>query len=292
MSKDIELFSLLAESIDRYVAADVQHHVIVPKADLSTFSRFKSTRRKILCQDDVLPFRALKLPKALGHLSPIISAFRRPWYVGPGFKMMRGWVLQQLLKIEATRASDADLVLHVDSDVFFVKPFSADMAFDGKRPSFFRVPATALSPEHANWTNVADRILSLNSPAEATCPQYRHYVENCIPWSPSIVRDMIARMGQVQDRPWYKILMSEASFSEYFIYGRFVDTLVSLSQLDPRDRTVCKTYWPSDGAFADYQAMASDLPDPYCALAVQSTAETSIADRRQMFEQHGHVSAS
>lgn len=282
MARDIELFALLAESVDRFVPQAVQHRVIVPAADVTAFARFGNVRRQIVSQDDVLPFRARKLPKTLGHLSPIVGALRRPLYLTPGFNLVRGWVLQQILKIEATRTSDADVVLHVDSDVFFVRFFETEMVLPGGRPTFFHVPAESLSAEHDTWTAVADRILGI---ATGTVRQ-GHYVENCIPWSPKIVRRMTDQIVQTNKRAWHDVLMQESSFSEYFIYGRFVNVVDSVVEVEARSNTVCKTYW-SDIATSFAQDMNSIvLPGDQVALAIQSTEDVSVADRRRMFERY------
>ena len=280
MARDIELFALLAESIDRFVPETVQHRVIVPAADMATFARFGTARRQIVPQENVLPFKVRKLPRALGLLSPFVKTLRRPLYLAPGFNLVRGWVLQQILKIEATRTSEADVVLHIDSDVFFVRPFETAMVLPGGMPTFFRVPAQTLSSEHESWTAVADRILGI---APAVTRQ-GHYVENCIPWAPSVVRRMTDRIAQVHGRAWHEVLMRESSFSEYFIYGRLVDGVEDGAQLAARSATICRTYW-SDVATALAQDMKGlSLPDGQSALAIQSTEDISMADRRRMFE--------
>lgn len=281
MARDIELFALLAESIDRFVPAHVQHRVVVPASDVAAFARFGNTRRQIVSQDDALPFKVRAFPKVLTRLSPFVGALRRPLYLAPGLNVVRGWVLQQILKIEQTRVLDADVVLHVDSDVFFVRLFDTDMVIPDGNPSFFRVAAEDLSPEHVRWTETSHGILGI----ESLKGQPAHYVENCIPWSPRIIRAMVDRIEDVHKTAWYKLLLRERSFSEYFIHGRFMDLLAGETALEARSRTICKTYWPdADGDISSYLAESARLTD-HAAVAIQSTENISLSERRRIFNQ-------
>lgn len=280
MARDIELFELLAESIDRFVPEHVQHRVVVPASDVAAFARFSNMRRQIVSQDNALPFKVRAFPKILTRLSPFVGTLRRPLYLAPGRNVVRGWVLQQILKIEKTRVLDADVVLHVDSDVFFVRPFDTDMVFPDGHPSFFRIATENLSPEHARWTETSHRILGI----ESTKGQTAHYVENCIPWSPKIIRDMVSRIEDVHKVAWYKVLLRERSFSEYFIHGRFMDELADDSVVKACSRTICKTYWPaSDGNISSYLAKSARFTD-HVAVAIQSTENIPVSKRRHIFD--------
>ena len=280
MARDIELFALLAESIDRFVPAHVQHRVIVPASDATAFVRFGNERRQIISQDDALPFKVRAFPKVLTRLSPLVGALRRPLYLAPGFNVVRGWVLQQILKIEQTRVLEADVVLNVDSDVFFVRPFDIDMVLPDENPIFFRVATENLSPEHRRWTQTSHDILGI----EISNGQTAHYVENCIPWSPRIICDMVKRIEDVHKTAWYNVLLRQRSFSEYFIHGRFVDELVNDPLVKTSSRTICNTYWPAaDGNMSSYLAKSAHFTD-YTAVAIQSTEDIPISERRRIYD--------
>jgi hypothetical protein len=60
--------------------------------------------------------------------------------LGRPFPPVRGWILQQVIKLAAVAASGDDAVLVVDSDVEFVRPFTAEMFVRDGRVRFFRKP--------------------------------------------------------------------------------------------------------------------------------------------------------
>jgi len=76
MLRDLEIFGILARSVDACAGPDVQHVVIVPRRDLAAFKRFAGPRRSFLAQEDVLPMRIRALPKALGKLAFLHDALR------------------------------------------------------------------------------------------------------------------------------------------------------------------------------------------------------------------------
>ena len=103
MAKDIEIFALLARSVDDLVAPEIRHDVVVPGADLQAFKRFETAQRQIIAQEDVLPFRTFRVPGAIQRA----VGSRRPIYVDKRLKMVRGWILQQILNIEMSRKAAA-----------------------------------------------------------------------------------------------------------------------------------------------------------------------------------------
>ena len=282
MARDVELFGLLARSVDDFVAPDIRHDVVVPGADLQAFRRFETPQRQIIAQEDVLPFRTFRVP---GPIQRAVGS-RRPIYVDKRLKTVRGWVLQQLLKIEMSRRADAIMILHMDSDVFFIRPFATDRCFTDGRPAYFRVEDAALSAEHQAWTQSARAVLGF----DVTSLADRHYVENCIPWSCDIVRKMTARIESVNGAEWYNVLRGLPSLSEYFIYGQFVDNGGYEEQLAGSDRSFCLSYWPqTDGQRFSVDEQSRRLEPDHVAMAIQSTEALTVAERRLVYEQASQV---
>lgn len=282
MARDLEIFSVLAASVDRCAGPDVRHVVIVPRADLAAFRRHATPTREIVAQEDVLPMRLLKLPSALRHLAFLTEALRRPIYVSPKGQVTRGWMIQQILKIEYTRRSPCKAVVHVDSDVFFVRPFAAaDARRDGKI-MFFRVDQPQPDPAHRRWGEVAATCLGTALPESWSS----HYVENCVPWSRDVAQAMVQRIETVHGRPYHEVLLGFPSISEYFIYGLFADLMVADPiALAPGDRSLCNSFWPAspDQPFDLMRQMEQMLPW-HRALAVQSTHAFPVAERERVFK--------
>ena len=112
---DFELCVALNRSVLDNAPDTVQHHVIVPRPDLKLFGRLTSARTHIRCDADFLPSAFVRVP-----FSNITVNLRRP------FPPVRGWIQQQVIKLAAVGASEDDVVLIADSDVEFVRPFTAE----------------------------------------------------------------------------------------------------------------------------------------------------------------------
>lgn len=280
MARDLEIFGVLAASVDACAGPDVRHVVIVPKRDLAAFRRFAGPRREIVAQEEVLPVRLWALPKALGRLAFLHDALRRPLYLTARGKVMRGWMIQQVLKIEYARQADCVAVLHVDSDVFFVRHFGAvDVLRDG-RMAFFRVDEAEENPAHRRWGEAAAACLGVTLPAGWAS----HYIENCVPWHRDVAQGMVERIEAVHGRPYHDVLLTFPSISEYFIYGLFADLLLREPVLDPASRSVCNSFWPAtpDEAF-DTGRQVARMEPWHKALAVQSTHAFPLAARERAF---------
>ena len=103
---DLESFEQLHRSLLRYTSDDVIHHVAVPDRDVELFQRVGSPRMRITRASELLPqrfrstygaTRALRRTPLIGRHVPPIQAInvRHPW------PPVRGWILQQLVKLEA-----------------------------------------------------------------------------------------------------------------------------------------------------------------------------------------------
>jgi hypothetical protein len=80
-------------------------------------------------QDELLPGSFVRLP-----FSDFMLNLRWP------FLPMRGWIEQRIIKLLTASASTDDVVLLVDSDVQFVRPFSAETFVRDGIVRFYRRP--------------------------------------------------------------------------------------------------------------------------------------------------------
>lgn len=281
METDLELFALLARSVDDHVDPRIIHHVVVPAADLSRFRAFANPRREIVAQEDILPERLRKLPAWLRHFAFMQAGLRRPIYLRPDRSIVKGWMLQQFLKIEMSRTLDAAAVMHVDSDVAFFRRLGPEDAFAGGRVKFFRVEGNTTNPMHDTWVEGACRFLGIPPPAQHGA----HYIENCVLWSTMVARAMVARMQEEQGKPLQDILFAAETMSEYYIYGIFADFFPEAADLAAEDVSFCNSYWPAEETSAvDFEVLRRRLMDKHCAIAVQSTHDFTISDRARLYE--------
>src|SRR5262245_42761643 len=110
---DFDLCVDLQRSVLDSAPHSASHHIIVYREDLKLFGRLAGPRTRIQCKSDFLPGSFVVVP----HTDLTIN-LRRP------LLPVRGWILQQVVKLAAAAASEDDVVVVVDSDVEFIKPFT------------------------------------------------------------------------------------------------------------------------------------------------------------------------
>lgn len=232
---DFELCAALHRSVLTHSPDSVRHHIIVPRADLALFRRLSGARTEIHDETAFLPRSIRPLPGRRFSVN-----LRRP--VPP----VRNWILQQIVKLAAASRSSADVVLLVDSDIQFVRPFSAaTFRRDGVVP-LYRKPdeVDGRLPRHVIWHRTARRLLGL-PPAQ---PPYPDYVCSMLAWDPVVVRRLLDRVAEVTGRRWVDAIGGCLHFSEWTLYGVFAEQLLgavgdavgdACTTTDPR----CHAYW-------------------------------------------------
>ncbi|HEV2779863.1 MAG TPA: DUF6492 family protein [Actinophytocola sp.] len=239
---DAELFADLHRSVLRHTGPQVVHHAIVPDSDLSLFAGFSGPRCRVWTESELLPRRYVKLPR-----SGLRVNLRRPW------PPVRGWVLQQAIKLAVAERLDADVVLIADSDVVLVRDISAATFTTDGRLRLYRLPGAVHDgmADHVRWHQVARRLLGL---PPAPPPPLPDYVSSLNVWSPAVVRAIQRRITEVTGRHWMDVCTAQLQISEFIIYGVFVDEILAgPGSVWPGDTTICHNYWdttPLDTAAA------------------------------------------
>src|ERR1700675_904649 len=99
---DFGLCEDLSRSVLENSPETVHHHIIVPHRDLKLFGRLAGPRTHIRCESDFLPSSFVPAP-----FTNFTVNLRQP------FPPVRGWILQQVIKLAAVAASEDDVVLLV-----------------------------------------------------------------------------------------------------------------------------------------------------------------------------------
>lgn len=280
MARDLDLFALLARSVDDHVDPDITHRVVVPAAEMALFKPFASFRREIIAQEDILPVKVWKAPRVLRHLAFIKSGFRRPIYIAPGPRMVRGWMLQQLLKIEMARSASEDAVMHVDSDVSFFRTFSHDHAFKDGAIRYFRALGKTRNPWHRPWVTSSCNFLGTQPPETHDA----HYIENCVLWSSDVSAKMVDHITATKGIPLHEAIFGEKTMSEYYLYGIYADLVAQAPNLHSEDVSFANSYWPdNETGPVDFTSLKARLQPKHVAMAVQSTHELTSADRDALY---------
>jgi hypothetical protein len=272
---DFELCMDLHRSVLDYSPDTVHHHIIVPQRDLKLFRALANSRTHIRCDADFLP-RSF-LPAPFGNWTLNLARPLPP---------VRGWILQQVVKLAASAACEDDIVLVVDSDVEFVRQFTPETFIQDGLVRFYRHPEKIDGelPRHVIWQQAARALLGLPDAA----PPYADYIASMLAVDPAIVRQMLSRVAAKSGFPWPTVIARQVHFSEWTLYGVFVDEVIgapgnSFSSDDP----LCLGYWDEIPLKLDESVrFLSGVRPTDVAAMISAKSRTPLAVRRTAFARH------
>ena len=279
-SGDFKLCCLLCDSMDAFVTGPWHHYIVVERVDLELFRSLGGTNRTILVIEEILP-------KWIHHLWQMPFSRRRSlwWSWRTGF--MVGWHIQQLVKMQMAFVAKQDGLILCDSDMFFLKPFDVSKLHTEKGFRFYRSAAIMDEATISNpsYTKAGFRQLGLppNSfPA-------RTYVDSLVTWKAATVRAMCVYIEKTSGRDWRAALGRNVIFSEYTLYGLYVERIASDQGLDPTSSNLCRTKWDKDvAAPIEVDTFVKDLPDSVVAVAFQSFLNLDQERLRKLFDRAVH----
>jgi hypothetical protein len=280
---DVERCRLLCASIDRFVTGHATHYLLVEDGDLPLFRPLEGPRRRVIAESELLP------PWLKPRPDPLSLGRRRVWTGArallKGVPPLRGWHAQQLRKFALPLKSEEDVVLFADSDMLFLRPFDVGSLATDQGIRLYRQPGgiTAAMTEHGVWCDNASALLGLPAPA-VPGPDY---INNMVSWRRDNVRALVAHIEQVSGRDWVRAIASRRSFSEYIIYGYFVERVLGLAEAghwaDSRD--LCRNYWGGVAGGFDSLRSFEEVMEPWqVAVGVQSFIGEPIEKIRALFE--------
>ncbi|WP_147023196.1 DUF6492 family protein [Microvirga aerophila] len=291
---DFEYFRELHASVLRHTSDEVTHHIIVPVRDVALFSELDSPRLKIHTTREFLPrgflpiqavsdalrwipgFSTIPLIRSISRGELFVNV-RRPWVP------IRGWILQQLVKLEAVSRLDADVVLMADSDVALIRPVeAAEFVRDGA-VRFYKKPSAVTSdlPRHIAWHDRARQLLGLQKVSASALPDY---ISSFLAWDPKIVKRVQERITETSNSNWASVISKEKTLSEWTIYGVYVDHLG-----EEKDRSftvsdsICHSHWDVKPIISsDVKNFVDSIGEDDVAVLIQSTSGTSLEVRRNV----------
>jgi hypothetical protein len=238
---DLKRCELLSESLD-HCAPHVSHYLIVDRHDWSAFRHLQGGRRRLIESEALLKGWMLRLPGRTG------------FWLSLSAPPVRGWIMQQILKIAAIEAVPERTLVFCDSDTAFFRSFDRnDFLVDGKMGLIdfdFDDRDTRL------WTAAARRLLGVSSDKMGL--GYRNHVGYVVGWNRETVKAMQQRIEATTGLSWQIALARTINFSEYMIYGTFVREVLGYSLVDHAPSTVplVKGAWgaTTDSAIAEFFA--------------------------------------
>ena len=272
---DFPSFERLHASVVRNTDPDVRHIVAVPDRDVGRFRSIDTGRLDVRGYGGVLPRRFISttwlarlpgLPR--GYRIAAVNS-RRPW------PPIRGWMLQQVVKLAVVSELGVDVALLIDSDVLVIRALE-ERAFrraDGV-VRLYRLPQgiTPSMQRHVAWQRAARSLIG----GERSEPDSPDYISAFASWDPRLVRECTQRVSEHTGVDWRDAVGGRLDFSEFILYGTYV-----MTEAPQRERTnihadsLCHSHWDPipldlDGA----RRFLSEIGPQDVAIHVQSNSRT------------------
>ena len=266
---DFERCRLLADSVRDRVAPEIAHYIIVDRRDEGLFQALRGPRTHIIVKQSILPWWL--------HQAP----FSTRWWLSFKGPPLRGWIVQQIVKLSVDAVTRADVMIFMDSDTLLIKPFDPRAAErDGAVP-LFRERLPAEDVHNTKWHTVASELLGL-----AIEPGPRSsYVTQAVTWLRSNLIALQCQIERTTGRGWAESLCSLPTMSEYVLYGVFCERMLrerSNHYLDGRITTL--NYWdtvPLDGS--DLAALRDRLRPEHIGVMISAKSRTEVGAIRRSF---------
>jgi hypothetical protein len=200
------------------------------------------------------------------YASGLTLNLRQPW------PPVRGWVVQQIMKLCGAAAIDARAVLVVDSDAVLIREATADQFTHNGRLFHYRKghAVTEATKRHALWHNVARKLLGLSGVAAQPLPDY---VSPISIWEPTVVRSLLAHIADITGRGWVDAVGGQLHVSEFVLYGTFVDHVHG--GVVARDGDLCHNYYGRVPLSpADAVTFADQMPPDTLGAMISSHSRT------------------
>ncbi|NET62629.1 MAG: hypothetical protein F6K47_43015, partial [Symploca sp. SIO2E6] len=243
------------------------HYIIVDKRDFKLFSQLQKPNTKIITKESILPWWIKRLP-SWGSKNLWFSLKTIP---------IRGWLIQQFIKVAAAKYTSEDILVFVDSDVGFVRPFNLQDFIQGDQIRLFRVANRNNTQFSLKWNRSISRLLGL-PPID-----YPHvYVGQIVTWRRDNLLKLYQHLENISGKGWMETLCSSVDFSEYLIYGVFVDyVLKEQSGHYYDDQGICQGYWKNVAmSDQDLENFFVKVPDSCGAVMISAKSGISISLER------------
>lgn len=146
------------------------------------------------------------------------------WFQARGLPI-RGWLLQQLVKLAVAEEVHADVLMHADSDVVLLRPFSVSSVMEENGPIRLYARPDYIDealPHHVRWHRSAEQLLGIE-PAAVPMPDF---ISSLVPWKRDNAVALLDRIEETTGKHWLRALTSAWNVSEYTLYGRFVQDVL------------------------------------------------------------------
>ena len=271
---DFERCRLLSESMDKFALAPIHHYIIVDQKDYKLFQQFEASNRTVLTVESILPWWIFKIP-----------VLKNGWFSLKTIPI-RNWLIQQIVKLEVANWISEDILIFVDSDVVFVRPFEHNQFVKDGRVRLFRetVPLAVWGKETAiqsKWFRTVHTLLDLPPFIEFGDRGFvTNYIGNFITWKRDNILQLHEYIEELTQKSWIESIPNLWHFSEYTLYGVFVEQVLkeqSGHYFDPRK--VSYDYWKTEAlSKQELQDMFQDIPPECFSVMISAKSKTPVDD--------------
>jgi hypothetical protein len=235
---DFQRCKLLCWSIKQFVLFPIKHYIIVDKKDLALFQELSDSNTIILTKEEIFP----------SWIKCISFRYKKNlWLNLKGFKsgnwLLRGWLIQQIVKLSAARYVEQEILVFVDSDVAFIDYFDVHSLVHEDKVRLFRVEhSTDMDSELSRkWKDTAVKLLGL----PLTKNYHDFYIHQIVSWK----RDNLLRLYELIEKnfsqDWLEVIAGVKDLSEYILYGIFSNHVMAENSGHYYDcqQRICWCYW-------------------------------------------------
>ena len=280
---DLERFVLLRKSIQRFAQCPILHVVAVPRRDVSAFAaRLEGDEGVRIVPQETLVATSFYSPLWFRVVRRMLGKYA--WrFADSKYAGRAGWIIQQIVKLSVPEVFGRGTVAILDSDLVFVRKFSVDDIVPANRtPILLRREPKSESGRHRAHMTRAREILKI-----APGSTEHHYMAYPAIWHVDWVKSLRTHIERVYDKPWQQVLFEAKRFSEYQLYGIFVDEILKPEDLVHRTIPFEIGVWDR----ADFDAFMSGTRSPAqsgtlepLTLVVQSNIGVSVSEYADAIE--------
>jgi len=259
---DFERCKILCESVDKFVNNYNQHLIIVDHKDYQQFKTLRSKKTEIIIKEDYLPGWLSKVPLS------------KKWWFSLKTLPVRGWILQQIIKLSMAEISSDELFLFVDSDVAFIRPFDASSIENNNLARLYSAPRK-MEDYHdrrkQNWHFHAAKMFAISDTEILT----QDYISQLVVWRKDTLEHLTNYIQESHQRPWKEVLCGTLDFSEYTLYGIFAEHILKENSghySTPQELCYCS--WHQDiKNHGELQTFLDSVPQNYKSVLIQSNLD-------------------
>jgi len=270
---DLARLRLLRDSMDVFYRGDAKHIIIVPRDDFDLFKSYANHPGiEVLVQNDLV--NPAFYPRAW-HKYAVKLLGNRSWRIAR-YAGRSGWIVQQIVKLSLPAVTQEKDIVVIDSDVVFTRQFiDSDFVPNNKMHILVRVDPGEESARHRKHMNSARHLLKL--PEGSTD---HHYMSCPVVLNRDWLISLQNYIEKLYGSPWQTVLCGADLFSEYCIYGVYVEEILKPRDLILREQPYNLGVWAEKDFFEILDRMLDEGSNSsdYLCLTIQSNLGVSAEE--------------